>query len=57
MHRHQQFSQAAQHGDSQLQAQEDFYLLDVIGGASVAALHPTRPLVAYSAGKTAFSYL
>lgn len=55
MHRQQQLSQAAQLGDSQLQAQEDFYLLDVIGGASVAALHPTRPLVAYSAGKKDFA--
>lgn len=31
-------------------AQEDFYLLDVIGGASITALHPTRPIIAYSSG-------
>ncbi len=30
--------------------EDDFYLLDVVGGASVCALHPTRPLVAYNAG-------
>lgn len=28
----------------------DIYSLDVIGGASVTALHPTRPIVAYSSG-------
>jgi len=29
---------------------EDFYLLDVIGGTSQSALHPTRPIVAYNSG-------
>ncbi|CDW81046.1 UNKNOWN [Stylonychia lemnae] len=28
--------------------QEDFYLLDLVGGASQTALHPTRPIVAYN---------
>lgn len=36
--------------------QEDFYLLDVLGGASVTAMHPTRPVVAYSSGN-AFNHL
>ena len=30
--------------------QEDFYLLDLVGGASQTALHPTRPIVAYNSG-------
>jgi hypothetical protein len=30
--------------------QEDFYLLDVVGGSSFTALHPTRPVVAYNSG-------
>lgn len=29
---------------------EDFHLLDIIGGASVSATHPTRPIIAYSSG-------
>lgn len=30
--------------------QEDFYLLDVVGGTTITALHPSRPVVAYSTG-------
>jgi len=37
---------------SQAPVQDDFYLLDVIGGACVSALHPTKPFVAYTSGKS-----
>ena len=30
--------------------QDDFTLLDVIGGASISVLHPTKPIVAYTSG-------
>ena len=30
--------------------QDDFNLLDVIGGAGHAVLHPTQPIVAYTSG-------
>lgn len=30
--------------------QEDFYLLDVIGGTSTIVLHPHKPIIAYSTG-------
>ncbi len=30
--------------------QDDFNLLDVIGGAGHAVLHPTKPIVAYTSG-------
>jgi hypothetical protein len=30
--------------------QDDFYLLDVIGGQNISAMHPTKPIVAYTAG-------
>jgi|LauGreDrversion4_2_1035121.scaffolds.fasta_scaffold78627_1 hypothetical protein len=33
------------------QQQEEFFLIDVIGGALISALHPTRPIVAYNSGK------
>ena len=29
---------------------EDFFLIDVIGGSSICAIHPTRPIVAYNSG-------
>lgn len=32
-------------------AQDDFYLLDVMGGANVSVMHPTKPVVAYTTGK------
>ena len=30
--------------------QDDFTLLDVIGGAGLSVLHPTKPIVAYTSG-------
>ena len=33
-----------------LPEQDDFYLLDVIGGSKKSTLHPTKPIVAYQAG-------
>ena len=30
--------------------QDDFTLLDVIGGAGISVLHPTKPIVAYTSG-------
>ena len=30
--------------------QDDFTLLDVIGGAGRSVLHPTKPIVAYTSG-------
>ena len=32
------------------QLQDDFTLLDVIGGAGLSVLHPTKPIVAYTSG-------
>lgn len=37
-----------------LPVQEDFYLLDVIGGSSHTVMHPTRPIVAYTSGNKVF---
>ena len=31
--------------------QEDFTLLDVIGGANISVMHPSKPIVAYTSGK------
>ena len=31
--------------------QDDFYLLDVMGGSNVSVMHPTKPVVAYTTGK------
>jgi len=33
-----------------MQLQDDFTLLDVIGGAGLSVLHPTKPIVAYTSG-------
>lgn len=30
--------------------QDDFTLLDLIGGAGIAVMHPTKPIVAYTSG-------
>lgn len=30
--------------------QDDFYLLDVIGGQNISCMHPSKPIVAYTAG-------
>jgi hypothetical protein len=30
--------------------QDDFYLLDVVGGKNISCMHPTKPIVAYTAG-------
>jgi hypothetical protein len=30
--------------------QDDFYLLDVVGGQNISCMHPTKPIVAYTAG-------
>ena len=35
----------------EIPAQDDFYLLDVMGGANVSVMHPTKPVVAYTTGK------
>lgn len=31
-------------------SEENFHLLDVIGGSCISAMHPTRPIVAYNSG-------
>ena len=36
---------------SGMPTQDDFYLLDVIGGANVSVMHPTKPIIAYTSGK------
>lgn len=38
-------------------SEENFHLLDVIGGSSISAMHPTRPIVAYNSGKFEYSDL
>lgn len=36
--------------ESRVPYQDDFYLLDVVGGQNISAMHPSKPIVAYTAG-------
>lgn len=44
-----QYQQENEFGQAE-QLQDDFTLLDVIGGAGLSVLHPTKPIVAYTSG-------